>query len=744
MFEKEITFITDLTVNKVRKLGAYFTYKDLASIDIHPAILKYIGAEVDYLIYEDRQNLLRNSIFDYSDKKILHYLDLIAHELKKDKRFTIDYISKLVLHAVSFNINVITKPKWTLLKFIFDDSDHKTTNEIIQILNYLYYYEHIVKVVKGYLQKKKIISVNKDEFKDLLTKIDQSVKENDREGIVLTGLTAMENFFSYGSSRSDLIHLSAVYDYLKDKELDVEKDKLLKYYNINDKSKKKISEIKNVIFAEVEEEIEIGTSATKEEIKESESDSLEEKSEVELEQSEEKVGSEETEKESEQKTEDDNEPVLEIKESKDEIPDINFEKEAEPEIQIENDVEIDEELTEDESAEEQPVYNDHQESDEIIDKEREEDIHDKTEEEDKEESYETAQDESKSENVLEEDNLQFESEEKSIEDDIDNFMDKENKPQSEEIVMDKEEHEIRLADEEGDDFILIEEDELIEEFSEGEDKEKDEFEFEIKDQEETESEYLEEVENEEEKDLSTELETESQIEDEKVQDKEENDIIEKEELDLFTEEIENRDEEEEFEEPKYEVPEVDEPEIEEKKDKEQKDEVEQLNAESPLDRVDILIKDTEENKENFYNEDLSEKNSDLIEDRFDENEDENNVVIDENLIEDESIKEETEEEKPEETEELKVEEDKADSPDSKSEVEKVNTDELIEHKKMSKIIEKVFDYDMEDFSDLIDRVNEAEDFSMAEVVLDNFCDARSIKKSSKEMKQLKEIIKEYF
>ena len=55
MFEKEIKFISDFCLNKVKGLGSFFTYDKLAGTDLHPAILRYISAELDYMIYADRK-----------------------------------------------------------------------------------------------------------------------------------------------------------------------------------------------------------------------------------------------------------------------------------------------------------------------------------------------------------------------------------------------------------------------------------------------------------------------------------------------------------------------------------------------------------------------------------------------------------------------------------------------------------------------------------------------------------------
>jgi hypothetical protein len=121
MFEREIQFIYDFNYNKVKKLGSFITYEQLQHSDIHPAILQYISGEIDFLIFEDRQKLLRDSLFDYSGEEISNHFSKISEEIKKTKRFSQNYIEKLILHATSFTLHYISRPNWSLLKFIFDD-----------------------------------------------------------------------------------------------------------------------------------------------------------------------------------------------------------------------------------------------------------------------------------------------------------------------------------------------------------------------------------------------------------------------------------------------------------------------------------------------------------------------------------------------------------------------------------------------------------------------------------------------
>ena len=78
MFEKEIKFISDFSLNKVKKFGSFITFEKLSGTDLHPAIITYISSEFDYMIYRDRKKLLADSIFDYSGRQIIDQFKIIA------------------------------------------------------------------------------------------------------------------------------------------------------------------------------------------------------------------------------------------------------------------------------------------------------------------------------------------------------------------------------------------------------------------------------------------------------------------------------------------------------------------------------------------------------------------------------------------------------------------------------------------------------------------------------------------
>jgi hypothetical protein len=261
MFEREIKFIYDFNINKLNKLGSFFSFEQLRSTDIHPAIIQYISAELDYLIFEDRQKLVKDSIFDYSGEKVAKYFAQINEELKKSKRLSSDYAAKIILHAISFNVNFLVRPKWALAKFIYEDESHRTAAEIKQILNYLYFYKYLRKILTSYLNAKKIISLNSAEFVDLLNNIDRLSVQSDYNGVISASLKSMAEFFNIGGVQKSKVPFNAVQIFLEDKGLDAQLEKLREEFSDETAGRIEINDaakiITSVLVKEVEQPVEM-------------------------------------------------------------------------------------------------------------------------------------------------------------------------------------------------------------------------------------------------------------------------------------------------------------------------------------------------------------------------------------------------------------------------------------------------------------------------------------------------------
>ena len=249
MFENEIKFISDFTLNKVKELGSFITVEKFLSIDIHPSIKKYVEGEIDYLISEDRKKLIENSLFDYSGTEISNYFTLIGNEIKKTKKISFEDIKNIVLQAVSFNANYVVRPKWSLSKLIFGNNKSVSVNELRLMLNYTYYYEYLNNVFLAYLSKKKILNITVTEFELIVNKIDRELFMLHQSKLVDNALYAIADYFSIGGLNKSTVTVESVENFLKEKNLTELLFKLKRAYANSAKKRVDIDEIRKVLYS---------------------------------------------------------------------------------------------------------------------------------------------------------------------------------------------------------------------------------------------------------------------------------------------------------------------------------------------------------------------------------------------------------------------------------------------------------------------------------------------------------------
>ena len=219
MFEKEIKFIGDFCFNKVRNLGNVFTLDKIIATGIHPAIVQYISAELEYMIYSDRRKLLQQSYFDYTGKEISDHFKKISNEIKKNKKISLEDSKKLIFQAVSFNINYLVRPKWSLTKLIFNDQPVISVEEMKMMLNYLFYYDYFKFVLTGYITKRNLVQISSTEFDLILNKIDRELLSSNQEQLIENSFTSIGDFFNIGGGDKNKISLTAVEIFFKEKNL---------------------------------------------------------------------------------------------------------------------------------------------------------------------------------------------------------------------------------------------------------------------------------------------------------------------------------------------------------------------------------------------------------------------------------------------------------------------------------------------------------------------------------------------
>lgn len=249
MLEKEINFISDFNLNKIKKLGSFFTFEKLKNSDIHPSIVQYISAHLDFLIFEDRKSILERSVFDYSGPEIAKYFYLITEEVKKNKRISFEDIKTLVLQAVSFNANFLIRPKWSLGRLIFEGAETKPVEEVRLVLNYCYYYDFLKSIFGAYLKKRHVFTISQDEFEDLFEKIDREVFSLQPKQFIENTLFGLADFFNIGGVSKSKVPLFAVETFLKEKNLTDYIFRLKRAIPLEPKLKYEVDELRNILLS---------------------------------------------------------------------------------------------------------------------------------------------------------------------------------------------------------------------------------------------------------------------------------------------------------------------------------------------------------------------------------------------------------------------------------------------------------------------------------------------------------------
>lgn len=251
MFEKEIKYISDFNINKIRKLGAFFTLDGLASARVHPAIFQYISAELDYLFYRDRKRIIKQSLFDYTLPEVSPHFNAIGDIIKQHKLLPFEDIKELVVQAVQFNVHLLLRPKATLSRFIFGEDEEKSAEEVQILLRYLYYYDFYRKVTSEFLEKKKILKFRYEEFESVVNNLTRLLVESQTQAMIDTALTSMADFFNAGDVNKSLIPVAAVEMYLKEKNLGMYISKIRTILSTDMKRRFEVDDFKNAMYSNI-------------------------------------------------------------------------------------------------------------------------------------------------------------------------------------------------------------------------------------------------------------------------------------------------------------------------------------------------------------------------------------------------------------------------------------------------------------------------------------------------------------
>jgi len=216
MFESEIKRLIDYNISLIEPLGDYLTLETIAGQGLHQSAINYLNAEVDNLLYTDRNRILKKSVFDYSGEKISNYFSSIEREIKNKYIFSSDDIKDIISKSVYFNFNFLLRPNITISNLLFHNNEAIEIDDLFYLLKYVCFYPYIKEIILNYFNKKTLLSIDKINFNILLTNIQHLLSESSNKTLLIDELKVITSFINFGTD-SSLIPASAVGIYLSDK-----------------------------------------------------------------------------------------------------------------------------------------------------------------------------------------------------------------------------------------------------------------------------------------------------------------------------------------------------------------------------------------------------------------------------------------------------------------------------------------------------------------------------------------------
>ncbi len=245
MFKKDIQLITDYNAEKLKNYSGLLTISDIKKSDVHKSILKYILAEFEQQLYLDKQKLIHNSIFEYNNERINNYFDLISENIIRTNKFKFEYLKKIIQNGVTFNIHFLIAPNKTLTQLVFGETTKKPISEINLSLSHIYYYKHFRKIITAITEKKHLDSITKNDFIKLLKKIDDISKGSHLTDMINTAINSMADFFS--TVTPNQISVQALYLFLQGKKLPAHYNTVKSEYLDKSISTAPVKEIKELL-----------------------------------------------------------------------------------------------------------------------------------------------------------------------------------------------------------------------------------------------------------------------------------------------------------------------------------------------------------------------------------------------------------------------------------------------------------------------------------------------------------------
>lgn len=196
------------------------TSRQIFASSIPPALGRMFEADIEALVTTEKERLLQSPRFRYEDDDVLALFDRIGDRAREHAVYEApDYLAALEKN-VKLLFNYVCRPQWTLVRYLFADREHASTDDILDALRVFWFYEYYPIILKEYFTQKGITVIHVRKFTELLERIDQEVVRSldSRKTAHLT--EPIYELFNIGSSAETLLApIEALSIFFDDKNL---------------------------------------------------------------------------------------------------------------------------------------------------------------------------------------------------------------------------------------------------------------------------------------------------------------------------------------------------------------------------------------------------------------------------------------------------------------------------------------------------------------------------------------------
>lgn len=178
MFEHQIEDTISLLAQQAIGTDDAITLKKIQNSTIPASIVLFYEMDAARWEADELHRLMESSHFDYTAPVIREKFEEICRLSREYTRFARAEFLDTLDRSVKLLFNYVCRPQWTLTKYIFADATQAPVEIVQEKLAHFSDYEYYRVVIKEYIHSKRIATISREKFEELVGLIDNEVVRN--------------------------------------------------------------------------------------------------------------------------------------------------------------------------------------------------------------------------------------------------------------------------------------------------------------------------------------------------------------------------------------------------------------------------------------------------------------------------------------------------------------------------------------------------------------------------------------